>query len=467
MIRDRAILDELLRRDLGSFVAQAFRTVSPADRFQHNWHIDAVAHALIQCFEGKTKRLIINVPPRSLKSICASVAFPAWALGRDPSRRIICASYSNDLSAKLARDTRTVMESAWYKRLFPKTRLESAAQFDLRTTAKGMRYATSVEGTLTGMGGDILIVDDPLKPQDALSQPRRQAVNEWYNGTLFSRLNNKIEGVIILIMQRLHTDDLVAHVLEKENWTHLNIPAIGIAPHVYDLGRGRTHARGNGEVLDPAREPQPVLNAIRETLGTYNFNAQYQQCPSPIEGNLVKQEWFNSFDLEDEESYVGEIVQSWDTASKAGELNDYSVCTTWKIREDKYLLLDVLRERLDYPSLRKRAIEMSQMYQAYEVLIEDQGSGIQLIQDLKGEPYIYPRPIRPDTDKITRLSNQTAKIEMGQVWLPRNAPWLDTFLNELLAFPNARHDDQVDSFSQFLNWECRRPGMRAERLRGL
>jgi len=181
------------------------------------------------------------------------------------------------------------------------------------------------------------------------------------------------------------------------------------------------------------------------------------QRPVPVEGNLVKWEWFQVCAHPPAKDADGRIIQSWDTASKGGELNDYSVCTTWLMKGDDYYLLDVLRERLEYPYLKKRVIEMARRKNAHSVLIEDKGSGTQLIQDLRHEKTgARPISIKPEGDKITRMSNQSAQIEAGRVLLPESAPWLDEFKAELMAFPNGRFDDQVDSLSQFLGWVSRR-----------
>lgn len=455
MISPEQAFEALLRENLAAFIAKAFQVVSPADRFMPSWHIDVIADHLMRCYRGEIKRLIITVPPRSLKSISTSIALPAWALGKDPSRKVICASYSADLAAKFARDCRSVMESSWYRALFPTTRLKRSAELDLETTHRGVRYATSVGGTLTGRGGSMIIIDDPLKPQEAMSAKQREVVRQWYDNTLYSRLDNKANDVIILVMQRLHVDDLVAHVLEKEHWVHLDLPAIADREESFILSDGRCYQRSEGGVLHPAREPLPVLKNIEQTVGSVNFSAQYLQQPVPEEGNLVRWAWFRHYDDAPVFESQDQIVQSWDTASKATELSDYSVCTTWHIKGNKYYLLDVFRERLEYPALRHAVIEQAQRWKATTVLIEDSASGTSLIQDLRqmsaaGQP--RPVAVKPKDDKVVRMSTQSARIEAGHVILPHKAPWLDTFQKELLAFPNGSHDDQVDSLSQFLNW---------------
>jgi len=472
-VLDRDLLNLALRDDLTSFILRSFQTVSPAIDYHHNWHIEAIAWHLEQCLTGRIRRLIITLPPRNLKSICASVAFPAWVLGRDPTKRIICASYSNELTAKLARDCKAVMESAWYREAFRKTRLnpKKSAELEFETTRKGFRYGTSLGGTLTGRGGNIIIIDDPIKPADAPSDVKRHSVKEWFDGTLYSRLDSKKDDVIIVVMQRVHVDDLVGHVLEKgEDWVHLDLPAIAQEPEAIPIGVGRINYRAPGDALHPEREPVNLLDQTKDSMGTLAFNAQYLQRPVSIEGNLIKWKWFGVYAHPPAHNGDGQIIQSWDTASKAGELNDYSACTTWIVKGKDYYLLDVLRERLEYPFLLQRVITMAERYAAHSVLIEDKGSGTQLIQELRHQKTgIRPIPIEPLGDKVVRMSNQSAKIEAGHVILPEEAPWLDDFTAEILAFPCGKFDDQVDSLSQFLTWQSERylRVSRVTRVRGL
>jgi len=452
---DRALLDALLRSDLAAFTQRCFQTVVPGQPFLPNWHIDAMAYHLACCQRGEIRRLLITLPPRNLKSICASVALPAYALGHNPSLRIVCASYSQELAAKHARDCRTVMESDWYRSLFLHTRIDPRkhTEGELETTARGHRLATSVGGTLTGRGGSLIVIDDPMKPTDAMSETKRRAVSEWYDTTLAPRLDRKTEDAIVIVMQRLHVDDLVGHVLGKgEAWTHLDLPAIAEVAQEIPIGDRQRYRRAAGELLHPAREPMAALEELRAAMGSQAFSAQYQQAPVPPGGALLQRRWFRSYAQAPERKSGDRIVQSWDTASKASTRNDYSVCTTWLVQNQDYSLLDVLRCRLEYPDLRRRIAAHAEAHGAATVLIEDAGSGTHLIQDLKREGKLRPIAMRPEGDKIVRMEAQSAVIEAGHVLLPEEAPWLASFLTEILAFPYGRHDDQVDSLSQFLSW---------------
>ncbi len=459
-LTEHQIFNALLRQELSPFIEKVFPVVVPGTPFSPNWHLDVLADRLMQCYEGRIKRLIITVPPRSLKSICTSVAFPAWILGRDPTCRIICASYAADLAIRLGRDCRTVMLTDWYRELFPQTRLKRSTEDELETTRHGMRYATSVGGTLTGLGGSMIILDDPMKPQEAMSKAKREAVLQWYDHTLYSRLDNKGEDCIILVMQRLHMDDLVAHVLKKERWVHLDLQAIAESHESYTLADGRRLERAAGTALHHEREPLSVLETIKATIGTFNFSSQYQQRPVPEKGNMINWEWFQPYDQLPSWNLSDWIVQSWDTANKVTELSDYSVCTTWHVKGSFYYLIDVFRARLDFPSLRHAVITQARQYPVRTILMEDTASGTALIQELRHHTQAgVPPPIgvRPQGEKAMRMATQSAVIEAGRVFLPRLASWLDDFRSELMAFPQSRHDDQVDSLSQFLTWITDRP----------
>jgi len=340
---------------------------------------------------------------------------------------------------------------------------QSREKLNFLTTRAGYRYATSVGGTLTGRGGNLIIVDDPIKPEDALSEARRSAVNEWFDRTLYSRLDDKRNDTIVLIMQRLHVEDLAGYVTQKEPWVDLRLPAIAEVEQTVALGPDEHYTRKVGEVLHEAREPKEVLDQLKVALGSFNFSAQYQQCPIPLEGEIIHWDWFRFYDELPCRVAGDRIVQSWDTASKAEEISDYSVGTTWLVKGNDYYLLDVLRKRLTYPDLKRQIIDHACRFSVNEIIIEDKGSGTALIQDLGNENIggvPYPIAFQPETDKVTRMHAQSARIEAGHVYLPLRAEWLEDFRTELLQFPKGRYDDQVDSLSQFLNWVEERNGGR-------
>ena len=449
-------LSLILKKDFYSYIQKVFYEVTGGEDFINSWHLEVICDTLEKCRKGEIKRLIINVPPRSLKSIITTVAFPAWLLGHNPKEKIISVSYSSELSEKFARDTKLVMNSTWYKRVFGKTRIsrERHTAYDFNTTARGGRFSTSVEGTLTGRGGNFIIIDDPVKPTGADSEKGLSKINQWYRNTLLSRLNNKETGCIIVIMQRLHEDDLSGYLLAEESgWHHLKIPAIAEEDESWNLSDGRTIKRSKGDVICPDQLSEKTLEEFKKGMGPVVFEGQYQQNPTPLEGAIIKSKWFKYY-TEAELPSFKRIVISWDTANKVKETSAYSACCVFGVSEKKkYYLLDVYRERLELPDLMKKVKQTRQRYNALygvkiDLLIEDAASGIQLIQLLKAEG-VYCTAIKPSNDKLSRLQGASVYVERGDVFVPKTQQsWWPEFENELLRFPNSKYKDQADSFSQ-------------------
>lgn len=456
-----AAISHLARTDFRFFLRMVFPRLSGGAHLEWNWHLDALAYQLGRVEAGEALRLLVTLPPRNLKSITISVAWVAWMLGRDPTLNFVGVSYSLELSTKMGRDTLSIMQSAWYKQIFSGTVISSkrSAAHDFETTAGGGRLATSIGGTLTGRGGDIIIIDDPIKPDEAQSDTTRDTVNDWYQTTLASRLNNKRTGAIICVMQRLHQYDLAGMMLEGGGWTHFNLPAIAPENAVFDLPNGGKYYRRQGEALHATRESLATLKQMKADQGSQIFEAQFQQNPVPAHGNMIRAKWLRYVDPANGIPDDGDIIQSWDTASKDGIHNDYSVCITARRCGNQIYILDIFRDKLTFPQLKKAAIRLARQFETDILLIEDAASGQQLYQTLCAEsPNGVPVPLKqkPEGDKKTRLSGVSSMIEAGQLLLPQKAPWLVEFQSELLAFPNAKFDDQVDALSQLLGWVRRR-----------
>jgi len=453
-----AEFDVLTRLDFVIFIERVFAEICPGVEFSHNFHLDLMAMRLEAVRLGDVTRLVINIPPRGLKSIIASIAFPAWLLGHNPSSQIMCVSYGQELAEKFARHCKQVMQSAWYQALFPRTRLSPSrsAVFDFETTEGGQRLATSIGGVVTGRGADVIIIDDPMKPEDAFSETARANTNEWLANTAMSRLNNKVSGAVVLVMQRLHEDDMTGRVLEQGGWERLCFPAIADEDetHVVTTFLGAyLHERPRGEALHSDREPLSALLGLRRDMGSLHFNAQYQQNPSAPDGGMINLDWFGRYD--DPPNKIRFILKSWDTGFTDGPDADYSVCITIAVTWRGFCyILDVDRRRLLYPELKKAAKDHIKRHSRncrvpLLFVIEDHGAGTSLIQDLRSEG-IRSWAHKPKDDKVVRMAAQTAFIERGKVFLPNRAPWLKDFERELVAFPNGRHDDQVDALSQAL-----------------
>lgn len=444
----------LLRQDPVALLQKVFATLDPGTRFEPNWHYEHLCYKLGQVTRGEVRRLIINVPPRSGKSILASVTWPMQLLGEDPTRRLLCISHTESLAREFSLQRRIIAQSPWYQGLYPDMRLASRRppDLELRTDRRGYIFAAGVGGGILGKGADFIVVDDPLKGLDALSEAARRRVNEFYDNTLLTRLNDKKSGAIVIIMQRLHQDDLVGHLIERDDWDVVSLPAIALADTVHALGPrpGDVYRRTTGELLHASREPLTALEEVKRAQGSLNFQTQYQQDPAPADGNVIRRDWLRYYD--ERPISLGPIVVSWDTASTTELTSDWSVGTVWAAHGLDFYLLDVVRERLDPTDLRAKILDVSRHWQANTTLIEDTELGRALTVDLKRSGQLAAILHRPLYDKRARLEAQAARFESGQVRLPREAPWLGAYLSELLAFPTGKNDDQVDSTSQALDW---------------
>ncbi|MCM1001621.1 MAG: phage terminase large subunit, partial [Wolbachia endosymbiont of Melophagus ovinus] len=428
----------------------------------------------------EVRRIIFNMPPRSMKSMCVSVAWPAWILGNQPTARIIVASCSQRLSEKHSLDTRCIMQSRWYRELFPEVELskEQNTKYKFQTVQRGYRIATSVGGTLTGEGGDFIIVDDPLSSVQALSETLRKRATNWFDQTLVSRLNDRKKGVIVLVMHRLHLEDLTGHLLSKPKniWHHICLPMISenkeviysiktSVPVVQVTANGYTRWVHNkpASCARPAkmlysREEDKLLypldggevEMIKDELGSYAFAAQYQQNPLPLSSGIIKLEWLKRYrNFPDDLSHV---TQSWDTAVSTSNASNFSVCTTWAKVGNKFYLLDVYRAKLEYPKLKEQVLSLAARWTPHAILIEAKTSGQQLVQELKASSDLPIIEIVPHDDKLARFHQIVPIIESGKVFLPHQAVWLNDFEYEILMFPEAHHNDQVDSTVQYLQW---------------
>ncbi|MEW2911459.1 phage terminase large subunit [Leisingera sp. JC11] len=446
----------LYRTNFFAFVWKTFGTLHPGKEctFVPAWHVEAMCHELDNIRSGENTRLIINVPPRHLKSVTVAVAFVAYLLGHYPNAKIIVASYGLDLARLHSEATRKVMTSAWYQRLFPRTRLakKGNTQDEIKTTEGGGRKAVSIGGAVTGHGADYIIIDDLMKAADANSEAELTRAQEFIEGSLLSRFDNPSEGRVVMIAQRLHEVDPAGYLLDKGTYRHLNLPAIAEEEARIPIGQGRVHNRRTGDVLFPENVDRETLDRMRKEMGAATFNCQYQQNPIAPDGSVLRWEWFGTYDEVLPRTSYQMIVQSWDTGMSADPRSDFSVCTTWGFYGNKWHLLDVYRGQLDFPDLEAKAKGLVQKWDPERVLIEDAASGKPLLQTLNNDDRGRYRSIKPDKDKEIRFNAACSPVEARKVLLPREASWLPAFKRELQGFPRGRNDDQVDSFSQFLNW---------------
>lgn len=445
--------DQLCRSDFGAFAHRAFPELE-GGLIDPSAHIDIICRLLEKVYDGEVRRSIVCMPPRYLKTFLISIAYTAWLLGKDPKTRIICASYGASLAEKFSADTLKLMRSKWYRRIFPATILDPKKQskVEIGTTAGGYRYATSVGGTMTGRGADIIIVDDPLKANEGHSPTARQSCIDWFNSTVFTRFNHPKKGKIIIVAQRLHAEDLPGHLIEAGGWDQLILPAINPTKQTYDIVKGGLKALfAAGRILQPSRHDLPDLEQLKKQMGEQDFEAQYNQRPVPPGGATFKEEWIRRYDSPPKPAQTEAIIQSWDTAYEGDETNAYSVCTTWAKCPDGYFLIDVWRDRPNFPTLYKKVLALKKQFGAKMVIVERKASGISLIEQIHDiEKQKWLTDISPEKSKVERAQQQSVKFEQGRIWLPKQAPWLPAYEAELFQFPHSKFDDQVDSTVQLL-----------------
>ena len=395
---------------------------------------------------GKIKRLIITTPPRHGKSMLASEIFPTWYMGRNPDRYIIAATYAQDRANDTGRKVRNLMTDPSYGVVFPGVSLakDAHAAKKLSTNHGGECFNVGVGGPVTGRGAHLFIIDDPFKDRkQADSEVYRKTLKDWFKSTAYTRLMPG--GAIIIIQTRWHEDDLTGWVLKElphENWEEIHLPAL--AEDNDPLGREI------GEALWPDQYTREDLLKIKQTIGTREWSALYSGRPVPQEGGMINLNWFGRYNTPLD--YYEQIVLSFDTAQKDKEINDPSVCLVFGVGERYYDLLDVWRERVQYPTLKRMAKSLGLKWNPNAMLIEDKSSGQSLIQELQAETTLPVLPIEPVGDKETRMSVETPVVEAGRVRLPNEAPWLVDLEGEWGTFPLSVKKDQVDSFSQFLRW---------------
>ena len=447
-----------MRRSLKEFIKGSWQTIEPGRVFYDNWHIDAISEHLQAVVEGDIKRLIINIPPRHMKSISVAVALPAWTWTIQPQKRFLFASYAASLSVRDSVKCRRLIASPWYKMHFGET-FELAgdqnAKQRFENNMTGQRIATSVDGALTGEGGDIIVIDDPHNVREAESSVVSEGVLEWWDQAMQTRLNDPKTGAFIIIMQRVHESDLTGHVLANENddWDHLCLPAR------YEIGHP-TPTRSSlyftdprtkeGDLLWPERIDEITLNSLDKSLGSYAAAGQLQQRPMPKGGGILRSEWWVPWEKNDLPE-VEYIIQSWDTAFSTKEKSSYSARTTWgvfrKQGQVNAIVLDMWYDRVTYPELRRIAQESYDEYEPDAVLIEKKASGQSLLQDLRmaGVPVLE---YSPDRDKEARAHASSALLEDGRIWFPSSKKWAKNLIDICAAFPAGDNDDIVDTCTQ-------------------
>jgi len=444
----------ILRTDLYAFVQKCHAVTKPHEPFEHSWHIEAICRSLQRAHAGDYQRLVINAPPRLLKSFIVSVCYPAFLLGQDPTTEMMVVSYGEVLAKILSSGTRRIMNEPFYRQLFPATVLATQTDVLLETTRGGKRFATSLGGAATGIGAHWIILDDPMNASEAHSENARATAKRQFEDTFASRLNNPATGKIVMVAQRTHEDDPSGYILSQGDAHHLKLQAQATEQAEFDIGGTLPHIVQVGDLLQPSRLPLQFLEA-KKRVSASGYQAQYQQDPIPDTGNMIKRAWLKYYAVEPSRNGA-DLTMSIDTATKTDRSHDYSACTVWLHKDGNHYLIDCWREKLPFYALKPKVLQTVALYPGVKVLIEDQGAGTALCQELQnqGVPVIARKSRDP---KPVRMSNVDDYIQGGQMWLPPQASWLGEFETELLSFPNGRHDDQVDTVSQYFAWFRERP----------
>jgi hypothetical protein len=412
----RRVLRTALATDLVAFLERAFREIERDKPLLLHPYVEFLCAELMRVAAGVERRLILNLPPRHLKSLLTSVAFPAFLLGRDPRLRIAVVSHSQHFARILALPCHRTVSSNWYRKVFPQTRLQADrnSAIDFETTAGGGRYAASFQTGITGRGFDLIVIDDPLSAQDARSDAERERVNETYHEMIASRLDDPASGKIILVHQRLHEDDLSGHLLAKGGWRHHKLPLVAEEETTYQIG-SRLWVRSPGDVLLPEHFTEEIIRQVRAEQGETIFSTQYQQNPSATEGDLIKRDHIQMF--QELPPGARQITLSLDTATKTSEASSFSVCLVIASDDKRHYVVDVFRARVDPVELREAVLRLITQYKPNKILIEDASSGISLQAMLKeGNHRAELRPTRGQ-GKEERLESVLHYFVEGRVFV--------------------------------------------------
>jgi len=412
--------------------------------FVEGSHHKDMADAFNKIRNGTLKRLIVNMPPRHTKSEFASYFLPAWMIGNNPQLKIIQATHTAELAVRFGRKAKTLMDSDEYKEVF-KTRLREDSQAAGRweTEQGGEYFAVGVEGAVTGRGADLLIIDDPHSEQDAYSTTAYEKAYEWYTSGARQRLQPG--AAIVLVMTRWNTKDLTAKLInaaakeaKADQWEVIEFPAI----------------LPSGKPMWPEYWKLEDLLAVKASAGIGKWNAQYMQNPTAEEGAIIKREWWRDW-TKDYIPALEHVIQSYDTAFLKKETADYSAITTWGVfREsedsaEQLILLDAIKQRVEFPELRRLAKEQYDYWQPETVLVESKASGLPLTYELRamGIPVVNFSPNRGN-DKHSRVNSVAPLFESGMIWAPKDKEFAQEVIEECAAFPHGDHDDLVDSMTQ-------------------
>lgn len=439
---------------LEKYFEEAWPLILPNRELVSSWHIGYILEHLTAVDRGQILRLVINIPPRHLKSSLISVAWPTWSWTDKPWLKWIFSSYAAALSEKHSLDRRRLIESPWYQQRWgDTTRLESDQnkKTEFQNTQGGVMIATSVGGAITGKGGNRIVIDDGINPEQAESTAERETAIRYYQTTLSTRLDDKKIDAIVVVEQRTHHLDLTGTVLKEGGWTHVCIPAQAPAQTVVKFPlSGREVIREDGSVICDEREDKATLTTQKAVMGSRAYSAQYQQDPLAADSGYFHMAWWQYYG----QLPVSDVIYhwSWDTAMEEGQENDYSVGILFGHRAHGTFVEHIVRGRWQYPELKRMMLEQWAARPAQALLIEDKVSGKSLAQDIARNTNLPVIPVKVAGDKVFRASLCSPYVEARRVFLKTGAAWVADFLEETSTFPQGANDDQVDAFTQGMNF---------------
>lgn len=441
---------ELAQRSLAEFAKQAWAIVEPNRTYLHNWHIDCICEHLQAVTAGQIRNLLINIPPRHGKTLLVSVFWPAWEWIRRPETRWIFASYAQSLSNTASQRCRRVIQSCWYQRQWGHIYQLTDDQNEkvrFENTKTGYRVATSVEGTGTGEGGDRIVCDDPHKVGEIESKAVRETALTWWDEEMSTRGNNQKTYSKVIIMQRCHEDDLSGHVLEQGGYEHLCLPMEFEGRKIISSIGWRDPRKKNGEFLWSQQFSTDEATELKRRLGSRAYAGQFQQRPSPAEGEVVKRAWWKYY--QNPPANIDWLMISWDFTFKDSRNSDFVVGQVWARKGANKYLLDQVRNRMTFTETIQTMHSLNAKWSPHENLVEEKANGSAIIDSLSGKiPGIVPWS--PTDSKESRAHSIAPQVEAGNIFLPdpRRAPWIHDFIEEWAHFPNGKHDDQVDAMTQ-------------------
>jgi predicted phage terminase large subunit-like protein len=450
-------IKELIRTEFFAFAMKAFATLNKGRSLGNDKYLELLAQTLTRVATGKTKRLVVSMPPRHGKTFMGSICLSAWILAQDASAKILVLSYGQDLADKIAYAIRAILQSDWFEEAF-RTRLAKnrTKVMDFLTTDGGGVRSLSIEGGVTGLGADFIIIDDPVEIKDCDNADRLKRVNRLFDDEIQTRLDRPKKGCIVIIAHRISENDLPGHVLQKGGWQQLKLPLIATRRRTYDLENGEVWKREKGELLCPDAFTKRDIRRLRDSKQP-GFETLQQQNPGGIDRLRIKAKYFPTFPLAELQMRELPVVLSIDPGQKGGPTNSCSVIQAWAPKDGAHLLLDQWREHATYGDFHSAAQRFIRKYRPSVVLIEATGQGPALISNIRPQNGMELVPITPAGDKVERLRKHRRAIRRGLIHLPQNAPWSPEFLSEATQFPYGPFDDQMDALSQYLNWIAEYP----------